>query len=769
MQEIKGLMATPTVRSAGGFRAAVPQLDTTVQKNANEALSNTTKYFALRTRQEKQAEEDMLNARASSMLNEYNLYGKDVLYGKNGAMYQKGTAVVTGVDGESWVSYNQGKLREKRDAILSSVEGDKRLYDKVKAGLEKLDVTFYSTLDAHFGQESHNYVVDQNEIGKSNVLDSVTAGGYTAKHNATLRGTMATLARLAGNDPSDPVYKPAFDRAVRAEMSKAVKNNVILGLDRGDIEGAAASLNSAFRDGAINAVEHAEAKSLIETARQQKRESEAASNVSATIVQLRTPTYVAASVAAPNNGTIDDSLFFAAGIDPDKARADGYGTNKAITQSVNAQLMDGLYKRYGSFECAIAATVVGTDVMDEAVSAALEKGNPLGWQDALSASDKGRVTTAVKRYRNDARSKTSITDEEIGAQVRAMYPDMLPDEAARVAKAAKVNVSTYVEERRLRQTAAAMNVVESLKNGVTVKASDMDVLTAEQRAAVGLIAEKQRIKNPPSDVNMYMLFSDPYELKAMSDADFMLIGQANLSEDDYKEAAQRRDALRGVKDLDKLYVTRDTVKPMVASFMESKNPKYNEDDDGKYVFNRTVDLVRRKVQEAVNANGKEPTKAEIEEIVGRTLIGDRFFVPPGLMKSGEYKSVYSLEFGDLSDTAKDLAKEMAKSMYGDSFPDDASALSAFKEFLLFSTEDLPSNVIAKAKAKYSDKIDIVRKSARDKGKNLTDTAAIRMTLYLLQRDPKYIELLGNRADSKYNSATGVRKSVLYDDEFKGAD
>ena len=186
------------------------------------------------------------------------------------------------------------------------------------------------------------------------------------------------------------------------------------------------------------------------------------------------------------------------------------------------------------------------------------------------------------------------------------------------------------------------------------------------------------------------------------------------------------------------------------------------------MFARTVDLVRRKVQEATNARGSALTKAEIEEVVGQTLRGDRLFVPPGVVKSGEYKSIYSLEFGDLSDTAKDLAKEMAKSRYGDSYPDDASALSAFKELLLFSTEDLPDNVIAKAKAKYSDEIDVVRKQFQAQGKYLTDTAAIRMTLYALQRDPRYFEILGNKANSKYNSATGVRKSVLYDGEFVGA-
>ena len=287
--------------------------------------------------------------------------------------------------------------------------------------------------------------------------------------------------------------------------------------------------------------------------------------------------------------------------------------------------------------------------------------------------------------------------------------------------------------------------------------------------AVSALKARQRAENPPSDMAFYMSIQNPQTLKAMSDADFVLLGQAKLSPEEYAEASQRRNALKGVKNLDKLYVTRDTVKPMVESFMASKNPKYNEDDDGKYVFSRTVDLVRRRVQEVANARGKELTKAEVEEIVGQTLRGDRFFVPPGVVKSGEYKSIYSLEFGDLSGTAKDLAKEMAKSLYGDSYPDDASALSAFKEFLLFSIEDLPDNVIAKAKAKYSDEIDVVREQFQAQGKYLTDTAAIRMTLYALQKDPKYFELLGNEADPKYNSATGVRKSVLYDEEFRGAD
>lgn len=89
MQEINGLMAMPTVRQAGGLRAAVPQLDTTVQKNTAERLDALTKYAALRTRQEQQAEEDMINARASSLINDYIVYGKDVFYGKNGAMYQR--------------------------------------------------------------------------------------------------------------------------------------------------------------------------------------------------------------------------------------------------------------------------------------------------------------------------------------------------------------------------------------------------------------------------------------------------------------------------------------------------------------------------------------------------------------------------------------------------------------------------------------------------------------------------------------------------------
>lgn len=769
MQEIKGLMATPTVRSAGGLRAAVPQLDMTAQKNANEALSNATKYFALRTRQEKQAEEDMLNARASSMLNEYNLYGKDVLYGKNGAMYQKGTEVVSGVDGESWVSYNQGKLREKRDAILSSVEGDKRLYDKVKAGLEKLDVTFYSTLDAHYGQESHNYVVDQATIGLNNELSAITAGGVTSDRVKAVKGYMADLARFAGRNVKDPTYAKAYNTEVRTKVSAAAKDGITLLLDRNDTSGADAKYLAAVSEGMLDANDQLAVQKQITDKKDALFVSDAASNVTAMSAQDRTPTFVAARAVAPQSGVLDSSLLSAAGLDAGKAVEDGYGKNKAVTESVNAQVMGALVREYGSAEAAIAAAVVGKDTLEAAVRSAAEKGNIAAWQTELSPENKGKVTSAVRRYRSDAMSRTVPDEAELRMRVVSLYPNATSDQVSKIVDEAKTRLVEETAMRSARQYAAANNVVSALSNGETPNASDMAVLSAEQAMAVSALKARQRAENPPSDMAFYMSIQNPQTLKGMSDADFLLLGQANLSPEEYAEASQRRNALKGVKNLDKLYVSRDTVKLMVESFMASMNPKYNEDDDGKYVFNRTVDLVRRKVQEVANARGKELTKAEIEEIVGQTLRGDRFFVPPGFAKSGEYKSIYSLEFGDLSGTAKDLAKEMAKSMYGDSYPDDASALSAFKEFLLFSTEDLPDNVIAKAKAKYSREIDVVREQFQAQGKYLTDTAAIRMTLYALQRDPKYFELLGNKADPKYNSATGVRKSVLYDEEFRGAD
>lgn len=770
MQEIQGLMASPSVRSAGGFRAAVPQLDTTVQKNTAETLSNLTKYAALRTRQERQAEEDMVNARAASLTNEYTLYGKDVLYGDNGAMYQKGTAVVSGVDGESWVSYNQGKLREKRDAILSSVEGDKRLYDKVKAGLEKLDVSFYSTLDAHYGQESHNYVVDQATVGLNNELSAITAGGVTQDRVQAVKGHMADLTRLAGKDVKDATYAKAFDTEVRAKVSAAAKDGITLVLDRKDTKTADARYLEAVRAGMLDANDQLAVQAQIKAVKDELFVAGASGNVAAATVQARMPTYVAAKVVMPQGSVFDDTALTAAGLDAGKIAEDGYGKNSAVTEAVNARVMDAYVREYGTIEAAIAAAVVGKDTMDAAVGRAEANGDVSAWQKELPTEKKGRVTAAINRYRNDATRRTAPDEDEIRASVVARYPDATPEQVGKIVNAAKSKLVEETVMREARQSAAASRVVSALSNGNYPAVSDVSVLSPEQATAVALIKSRQRASNPPSDMAFYVRLQNPQTLKGMSDADFMLLGQAYLSPDDYAEAAQRRSRLKGVKDVDKLYVTPDAVKPMVESFMAKKNPKYKEDDDGKYAFARTVDLVRQKVQEATNERGSALTRAEIEEVVGQTLRGDTLYVPPGLVKSGEYRSVYSLSFGDLSAPARDLAKEMAKVQFGDAFPDDAAALSAFKEFLLFSTKDLPDNVINKAKAFYGDEIDAVREQVFQKeGKYLSDTAAIRMALYALQKDPKYFDLLGIKADSKYNSATGVRKSVLYDEGFVSAD
>lgn len=769
MQEINGLMAMPTVRQAGGLRAAVPQLDTTVQKNTADALDKLTRYAALRTRQEQQAEEDMINARASSLINDYIVYGKDVFYGKNGAMYQKGTEVVKGVNGEYWPSHYEGKLREKRDAILSSVEGDERLYEKVKAGLEKQDVGFYSALDAHFGQESHNYIVDQATIGLNNELAGVTAGGVTKDRVDAIRGYVSTISRLNGRNVSDPTYAKAFELEVRSTISKAAKDGITLALDRKDTKTADARYDDAFRAGMFDANDQLAVQKQIEEVKVELLVARASSDIAASTAQARMSTYVAAKAVMPQGSIFDGAALTGAGLDADKLTEEGYGKNKAVTESVNAQVMNAYVREYGTIEAAIAAAVVGKDAMDSAVGRAEAKGDVSAWQSELPVEKKGRVTAAINRYRNDAMRRTTPDEAELRASAVARYPSATTELIGKIVDATKTKLVEETVMRDARQSAAADRVVSALANGSEPAASDVSELSPEQVAAVSVIKSRQRASNPPSDMDFYVGLQNPQTLKGLSDADFMLLGQAYLSPEDYAEAAQRRSRLKGVKDVDQLYVSRDVVKPMVESFMAEKNPKYKEEDDGKYVFARTVDLVRRKVQEATNARGSALTKAEVEEIVGQTLRGDRFFVPPGVVKSGEYKSVYSLEFGDLSGTAKDLAKEMAKSMYGDSFPDDASALSAFKEFLLFSTEDLPDNVIAKAKAKYSDEIDVVRKQFQAQGKYLTDTAAIRMTLYALQRDPKYFEILGNRANSKYNSATGVRKSVLYDGEFVGAD
>lgn len=762
MQEINGLLATPDIRPAGGLRAATPQFDTTVQKNVAASIEGNIRYAALRTRQEKQAEEDMLDARASSLINDYIVYGKNVMLGENGALYQKGTEVVNGVNGESWVSFNQGKLREKRDSILSSVEGNKRLYEKVRAGLEKQDVGFYSALDSHYGQESLNYVKDQNTIGLNNELAAITSGGATSQRIGAVRTNMATLARLNGRNVKDPVYARAFGEEVRAKVSAATKAGITLRLGREDTNGADSLYMMAVRNGMFTANDQLAVQAQIKRVKDARFEADAASNITLAATQARMPTYVAARSVLSSGGTFDASLLSAAGLDANKVAEDGYGKNAAVTESVNAQVMGALVNDYGTIDAAIAAATVGKDTLESAVQAAEAKGDLTKWQAELSPADKARVTTAINRYQNDVGRRTTPDEEELRKRVAQMYPDAPSDQRERIVSAAKTRIVEETVARSAQQAAAADNLVSALSSGQEPKPADLSVLSPAQVAAVSIIKGRQRVQNPPSDMAFYTRIQNPQTLKSMSDADFVLLGQAYLSPDDYAEAAQRRNMLKGVKDVDKLYVTRDQVKPAVEAIIAAKDPKYNETPDGKYTFNRTVDLVRHKVQEAANARGKELTRAEIDEIVGQTLVGDRFFVPPGFFGSGEYKSVYSLTVGDLSSTAKDLAKEMAKAQYGDAFPDDAAVLSAFKEFLLFPPAELPENVVDKAKALYGREIDETRnKFLTEGGSRLSDTAAIRLTLYVLQQDPKYFEALRDKSDTKYNSVTGERRSVLY--------
>lgn len=739
MQEIKGLMATPTVRSAGGFRAAVPQLDTTVQKNANDALSNATKYFALRTRQEKQAEEDMLNARATSLINEYNLYGKDVLYGKNGAMYQKGTAVVTGVDGESWVSYNQGKLREKREIILSSLENNPRLRDRVAAGLEKLDVTFYSTLDAHFGQESHNYVVDQNTIRVDNASSAITAGGFTEDHHKEIYEAAATVARLSGKDPSNPVYKEAFDLSIQAKIGSAVLDGVKLSLDRGDIAGAKASLNSAFKY--MPADTHRAAKELIDAAERKVFVDGAASNVSAEVAMDRTPSYLAASIVGSGNRVLSEELFTAAGMNKADAMRGGYGTNADTDRVTNARIMDGLYKRYGSMEAAIAATVLGVDAVDKAITSALDGGDPRAWINALSSSDKGRVTAAVNRYKNNATMRVTPTEGEIKARIRQKYPNITMEDVDEIAKGAMAKVVEEAEARKVRAEASARNALEALQSGAEIKASDLANLSPEQIAALSLIKARQRMSNPPSDMRAYLRFQDPQELKAMSNADFMLLGPAYLSEEDFAEASVRRDRLRGVKNVDELYVSRDDVSYLVKAHFRHKDAEYEKSEDGKYVINKTIDFVRRELQKQANESGRELTKEEIESRVSSVLRGNQFYVPLGISKSGHHASLFDFKYGDLSDFAKDLSKPLAELMYGDAFETEDSRLSAIQEFLLFpESTDLPDRIVREMERNYGELLTHVRAVFKaETKKELTDKTAIRLALYAAQKDPEWLK------------------------------
>lgn len=747
VKQITGLMATPQRGYTGRVQGATPTIDTTASKFVDEALQSTTKLVGLMSRQQKKAYDDMVDARVTELATEYGVGWAENLAGKNGALHVKGKAVVEGVDGEDFTSHYMGRMRDTRERFLSSVAQDPNIHKRLEEKLNKLDAEGQSKLIAHEGLENRAYVISSNESGVALHVGRIAKGSASIEDVQSARAYQRKVNELNGLDRDDPASMAKLD----ASISTALLDSASVKMSNGDLEGAKAIHLFGVKEGLFSAEDMLKSEDSIRTAENERSVAFAASNAAYSIVDEQSSSGSALRAAGYYGVPVSDDVLRTVGVDPDNERKRGYGSDEATTQSTNKAVFDRLAQHYGSVEAAVAALAVGPEAVGAAIDSAEAKGNIAAWAQELSPTHKGAVTKALSRWRNDADRVRNVTKEQIRARVIRDNPKMPADQVETAVEKTASWLVQHAEMQSARSLAATDRIFSSLNNGEPINPADLRELNPQQVGWVNRIAARQNVVSPPSDIRVYEEFQDPYALRMMPEVDFRLKGQAYLSPEDFREATIRRQNAMGVKDVDKLYVSREDVANRVDELMRLRTKDWGQGQDGGYVRNKTVDAVRKAVQKQADAKGSPLTPQELDAAVSGVVLGSRAFTPQGFIKSGQYKPIVDMTENDFPSDMLVVGKLMAKAAYGDQFPTGEAAVSVLKDFLLGVTRELPASTIREVKGRYPKELESVQERYKElNGGYLDDTAAIRMMFMVWTKDPKLETLLGKNKNG-YNS------------------
>lgn len=742
--ELTGLMSQPTVRNAGGLQYAKVTSDTTAQTLSANVGDKVTKVMGLAAKEAEDARKDMIKARATDLANQYYMYGKEITAGKGGAFHMKGADVVTPVDGQTFSQRYGGMLSDKRAELLSDISGDKELYDAVEAQIKTYERAFMSDIISYEGTESYNYVVSNAKVDLSNATESVRKWGPTEENLARVDESALRVARLNGLNVDDPAVRAAVIAGQRESKSAVVLESTLSALDRGDIGRAEALYITASNRQALTLDTRIKLKGLINGAKMERATDEAASNVATDIAMKRSPTYVAAEVAF-GNALASEELIKESG----NAGLIKASENPLLTASVNAGVMNYLADRYGDSDVALAAAVIGTDRMDEAI----EAGGVTGWEDQLTPTEKASLTRARKKVEESVGLVTAPSESEIRAAIIRENPNMSSDWVDATTKKVADRIARETVRRDSEQLAAvqeAYNIIAQGGSMSQVKPSVKANLTNAQRQSLTVLSLRDPNATYEGNTEFYMRLSeDPDSLKAMTDADFYSVVRANTTDAQFASLAARRNRLKGMNDID-TDVTYSEVVRAVDMQGRLREEEW-ESTDNKARRQRIIDEAYRNALELKKHSVGTNAETNVIEWSVEKTFATRDWTLPGLVSSGGEKLSYDMKFGDYTSKNKDLGLYLARAKFSVREPSD----HAKKEALFAATHD-PDKMVSPTVMKHlrtvyeNDVTEIEEAYKKAKGEKavLSDAALVKLFILKNQQDPRYTAIMGGVAPAQ---------------------
>lgn len=742
--ELKGLMVEPAGARQGRFEYTQTQSDKTAQKYFADAASAAVELTGRQMRAQKKAHDDMVDARATELANQFYQYGTEITVGKDGALRKFGADVVKPKDGQPFTQTYVSLLENRANEIISSVD-DVEVAKKAREKINNYGRQFQAQIISHEGAQNYEYVKTQAAAGVEVAANNIRIRGAGKNTIEALRSAMIHQADIGGMDTKDPMIRSAIDAELRTKSSQSVKESVVGFVDRGDLISAERAYLSAANADALTMEDRHNLRTLIKTAKEERLVSDTAGNTMMWLTTKRTPGFVASSIAFGDK-LADASVLSFTGVQV----PEGAETNSALRATTNAKVMENLTDRFGSTEAALAAVTIGVERMEGAI----ETGGAGGWESVLTPTEKAAITKATKKYDYDVGLKTAPTDSEIRASILSVSPSMSPDVVEKTLKETKARIAMEEVRRDTMQTQAANTVVQAYQSGGSLSDVPYSVrssLTDAQRAAATALFQRDPGKAFAGGSKFYMnLVDNPEALKNMKDADFNLVVRSQTSDEEFAALASRRNHLRGMESFDAT-ASRDRVVNAVNAYgRQMFGAQWDKNDDEmrykkNVIIDEAVRMANDVARQTVGVGGakKGLTDDGLASVV-TSVFTNRLNVAKGWVSSRSNVSWFDLTVDGLPSNIKDMGTQLAVAKYGTDKPSEQQVLSAvLHDVILDPKNTVDANVVKWLYTYHGDELaDIQSVFEKNRGVQLDDAALLRVWVLKNMDDQAWYDASG---------------------------
>lgn len=743
--ELNGLMVDPAGGRQGRFEYAPTKSDQTAQKYFADAADKAVEFTARQIRAQKKARDDMVDARATELANQFYQYGTEITVGKDGALRKLGADVVKPKDGQPFTQTYVNLLTTRADEILSSVD-DAEVVKKAREKIDNYGRQFQAQIISHEGAQSYEYVKAQAAAGVDVAVNNIRIQGVSQSSLGNLNASLMRQASISGLDVNDPTIRSAIRAELRTKASKSVTESIIGYVDRGDIVSAERAYLAAANADALTMEDRHNTRTLINTAKEEREVSNAAGNASMWIAAQRTPGFVASNIAFGDK-LAPAEVLEAAGVKV----PEGAEGNPALRATINAQVVEYFTDRYGTTEAALAALTIGPGRMDEAVAA----GGASNWMESLTPTEKAAVTKATKKYDYDVGPKTAPTDTEIRAAIISANPDMPPGLVEAALNETKARIAMEEVRRDTSQSEAANAVVRAYQNGGSygdIPYSVRTRLSDSQRAAATALFQRDPNKPFYGGSKLYLNLTDnPEALKNMKDADFNLVVRSQTTDEEFAALASRRNYLRGMESINTT-VSRERITSAVDAYgrqMYGQDWDKTSDAEMRFKRNKIVDEAVRRAEEmsratvGVGGAAKGFTDDVLRVAVESSFQG-RLNVKGGFFSSGDNVPWFELDVDDLPSDVKEVGELLAKKKFNVREPTDQMVLSSVVDDVGLDPKDtVDADIMKELRIKHGDELeDIQEVFERNRGVRLDDAALLRVFVLKKMDDQAWYDASG---------------------------